>query len=284
MSIRGWLCGVLLTLAPALHALSDGVSVISGAGGNVTVSQGADGVLLIGSFDGVLDAETTAALGGALPRLIVDTDPDDAALSAAGDGAVVLRREGGVVRTSMAALLQREARRPFKTEAAAGRPIIAFASGDSFAFNGDEIGIFRVPSGIVSGACAVLLPSAKTVHLGSLLTPGQYPDIDVGQGGSIAGLISAIGRLINLGTPDTRYLPRNGEAVDREALIAYRDMLSSIRNAVRLAMLRGDSLDKIQHDAPATAAYDAVWGRGAISGPQFLAIVHESLQNPPEDD
>ncbi|MBA4284485.1 MAG: hypothetical protein C0434_03005 [Xanthomonadaceae bacterium] len=284
MSIRSLVGGLLLGLLPTAQALPDGVSVITGAGGNVTASQGADGVLLIGSFDGLLDADTLAALGTTLPRLVIDTDPDDAALSASGDGAVVLRREGGVVRTSVAALLQREARKPFKTETAAGRPIVAFASGDSFPFNGDEIGIFRVPSGIVSGACAVLLPAADTVHLGSLLTPGQYPDIDVGQGGSIAGLIAAIGRLINLGGAETRYLPRAGDAVDREALIAYRDMLSSILNAVRQAMLRGDSLARIQHDAPPTAAYDAAWGQGAISGAQFLAIVHESLQNPPEDD
>jgi cyclase len=274
----------LLVLPLALRALPDGVSVIAGDGGNVTALQGADGLLLIGSFDGRLDAGTVAALGESVPRLVIDTDPDDAALSATGEGAAVLRREGAVVRSSVAALLKREARKPFKTEAAATRPMIAFASGDSFAFNGEEIGIFRVPSGLVSGASAVLLPAARTVHLGSLLTPGQYPDIDVSQGGSIAGLIAAIGRLVNLGTPDTRYLPQRGPALDRDALIAYRDMLATIRNAVRQAMLRGDGLAKIQQDAPPTTAYDAVWGQGAISGPQFIAIVHESLQNPPDDD
>lgn len=284
MSIRSWLFGSLLAMLPAVHALSDGVSVIAGGSGNVTVSQGPDGLLLVGDFEGALDDDTITALGTSLPRLAIDTNPDDAAVSADGDGAVVQRREGSVVRTSMASLLKHDARKPFKTETAAARPIIAFAAGDSFVFNGDEVGIFRVPSGIVSGASAVLFPAAHTVHLGNLLIPGQYPDIDVSQGGSIAGLISAIGRLINLGAPDTRYVPAHGAPVDRDALIAYRDMLSSIRNAVRLAALRGDSLARIQQESPPTAAYDAEWGQGAVSSAQFLAIVFESLQNPPEDD
>ena len=284
MSIRSVVCCALLGLASAAQAVPEGLSVVSGAGGNVSLSQGPDGLLVVGSFDGALDADTLTALDGSLPRLIVDTDPDDAALSATGDGAAVLRREGGVVRTSIAALLKREARKPFKTEVATARPIVAFAAGDSFVFNGDEVGIFRVPSGIVSGASAVLFPAAKTVHLGALLTPGQYPDIDVSQGGSIAGLISAIGRLINVAGPEARYLPQHGPAVDRDTVIAYRDMLATIRNAVRLASIRGDTLEKIIADGPPTAAYDAEWGQGAVSSAQFLAIVFESLQNPPEDD
>lgn len=284
MSFGTLLGCILLGFASVAQALPDGLTTVSGAGGNVTLSQGPDGLLVVGSFDGALDADTLAALGSSLPRLIIDTDPDDAALSATGDGAAVLRREGSTVRTPMGALLKREARKPYKTETAAARPIIAFAAGDSFAFNGDDVGIFRIPSAIVSGASAVLFPAAKTVHLGALLTPGQYPDIDVGQGGSIAGLISAIGRLINIAGPEARFLPQHGGYLDRDALIAYRDMLSTIRNAVRLSALRGDSLEKIQQDAPPTAAYDAEWGQGAVSGAQFLAIVYESLQNPPEDD
>lgn len=284
MLFRHLLLCLSLAAAGAVSALDAGLRVVAGAGGNVTLSNGPDGLLVVGSFDGALDDETRAALSGAVPRLIIDTDPEDAVLSATGEGSVVLRREGEVVRTALPALLNREARKPFRTETADTRPIVAFAAGDSFAFNGDEIGIFRVPSGIVGGASAVLFPAARTIHLGNLLTPGQYPAIDVDQGGSIAGLISAIGRLINLGGPDARYIPARGPALDREALIAYRDLLSTIRNSVRASMQRGDTLDKIRQDDPPTAAYDAQWGQGDVSGEQFLAIVLESLQNPPADD
>lgn len=280
-------CCLLLSLglltANAAAALEDGLSTVVGAAGNVTLSSGPDGLLVVGSFDGVLDEQTLAALGSALPRLVIDTDPDDAALTAAGDGAVVLRRDGETVRAGLGAVLERDARKPFKTEAASARPIVTFAAGDSFAFNGDEVGIFRIPSGLVAGASAVLFPGAATVHLGQLLTPGEYPDIDVGHGGSISGLIAAIGRLINIAGPEARFIPARGPALDRAALIAYRDILSGIRHAMRLAMQRGDSLADIQAQKP-TAAWDAEWGQGAISGAQFTAIVHESLLNPPEDD
>lgn len=284
MLVRRLLPCLSLLVAGPLAALDAGLAVVAGAGGNVTLSNGPDGLLVVGDFDGALDAGTLAALGGAVPRLVIDTDPDDAAVAATGEGSAVLRREGAVVRTSVPALLQRDARKPFRTETAAGRPVVAFAAGDSFAFNGDEVGIFRIPGGIVGGASAVLFPAAKTIHLGHLLTPGQYPAIDVDQGGSIAGLIAAVGRLVNLGGPDTRYVPARGPALDREALIAYRDMLSTVRNAVRAAMQRGTPLAEVQRDAPVTAAYDAEWGQGEISGAQFLALVHDSLLNPPEDD
>lgn len=271
----------LLFLLPFFNAsaLERGVTIIKQPTGNLIVSKGRDGVLVVGDVDIKRPGSIAAILDDEQPRAIVDTDPDAGFIMSRGAGSVLYMANGRLLHATLDGLLKVPAS---KVTAAAPRLIVALADSDTVHLNGDEIGLFRVPSGLVAGACAALFPAAHLLHVGRLYTPGQYPAIDVARGGSISGLISAIGRLINIGGPEVLFVPARGEPVARDQLIAYRDMLSTVRNRVQTAMQRGLTLKQIQA-ARLTADLDARWGGGPIRGADFVARIYASLENPPID-
>lgn len=271
----------LLFLLPFFNAsaLERGVTIIKQPTGNLIVSKGRDGVLVVGDVDIKRPGSIAAILDDEQPRAIVDTDPDAGFIMSRGAGSVLYMANGRLLHATLDGLLKVPAS---KVTAAAPRLIVALADSDTVHLNGDEIGLFRVPSGLVAGACAALFPAAHLLHVGRLYTPGQYPAIDVARGGSISGLISAIGRLINIGGPEVLFVPARGEPVARDQLIAYRDMLSTVRNRVQTAMQRGLTLKQIQA-ARLTADLDARWGSGPIRGADFVARIYASLENPPID-
>lgn len=265
---------LLLPVATAT-ALDRGVTIVKQPAGNLIVSKGRDGLLVVGDID-IKQANVIAAtLGGEVPNAIVDTDPDTGFIMSRSAGSVLYMANGRLLHATLDGALKVPA-------TTSTRLIVALADSDTVHLNDDEVGLFRVPRGVVAGACAALFPAAHLMHIGHLYTPGQYPAIDVGRGGSISGLISAVGRLVNIGGPEVLFVPARGEPVGRDQLIAYRDMLSTIRNRVQAAMQRGQTLKQIQA-ARLTADLDARWERGPIRSNDFVARVYASLLNPPSD-
>ncbi|WP_293391802.1 hypothetical protein [Nevskia sp.] len=270
-----WL--LLFPVATAV-ALDRGVTILKQPTGNLIVSKGRDGLLVIGDVDIKRPALIAATLGGEVPKAIVDTDPDTGFIMSRGDGSVLYMANGRLLHATLDGLLKVPSSK--MSAATPTRLIVALADSDTVHLNGDEIGLFRVQSGLVAGACAALFPAAHLLHVGRLYTPGQYPAIDVARGGSISGLIGAVGRLINIGGPEVQFVPAHGEPVSRDRLIAYRNMLMIVRNRVQAAMQRGQTLKQIQA-ARLTADLDPRWARGPVQGADFVARVHASLLKPP---
>lgn len=284
MMSRLGMAAVVLSLLPVATAaaLERGVTVIKQPAGNLIVSKGRDGVLVVGDVDIRQPGAIAATLDDEVPKAIVDTDPDTGFIVTSGSGSVLHMANGRLQHATLDALLKKPKGRGVVATATSTQMIVALADSDTVGMNGDVIGLFRVPSGIVAGACAALFPSANLLHVGRLYTPGQYPAIDVARGGSISGLIWAVGRLINIGGPEVQFVPARGEPVARDRLIAYRNMLMIVRNRVQAAMQRGQTLKQIQA-ARLTADLDPRWGRGPVRGADFVARVHASLLKPPVD-
>ncbi len=53
----------------------------------------------------------------------------------------------------------------------------------------------------------------------------MYPFIDLDSGGSVAGLIAAVDRMLAIADDKTRIIPGHGKVTDRAGLAAYREML-----------------------------------------------------------
>ncbi|MDP3293865.1 MAG: hypothetical protein Q8M37_03870 [Nevskia sp.] len=276
------MAAVVLLLLPVATAtaLDRGVTILKQPGGNLIVSKGRDGLLVVGDVDIKRPSVIAATLEGEVPKAIVDTDPDAGFIMSRSAGSVLYMANGRLLHATLDRLLKVPASKLPATTST--RLIVALADSDTVHLNGDEIGLFRVPSGLVAGACAALFPAAHLLHVGRLYTPGQYPAIDVARGGSISGLISAVGRLINIGGPEVQFVPARGEPVARDRLIAYRNMLMIVRNRVQAAMRRGQTLKQIQA-ARLTADLDPRWAKGPVQGADFVARVYASLLNPPSE-
>jgi len=74
----------------------------------------------------------------------------------------------------------------------------------------------------------------------------------------------------------TKVIPGHGPLSNKESLMAYRDMLTTIRDRINKHVKAGDPLEKALASAP-TQEFDATWGKGFIKPEAFVKIVYESL-------
>ncbi|HET7797015.1 MBL fold metallo-hydrolase [Nevskia sp.] len=269
--------------------IAGSVSMLEGVGGNIGVSSGPDGIVIIDDQYAVMSDNIRKALQALGPqplKFIVNThwhgDHTGGNEGFGKAGAVIVAHDNVRKRMSTEQFIKAFGLKVPASPAAA-LPVITFAEAVTFHLNGDEISVTHVEAGHTDGDSIVLFKKANVLHTGDLFTNGTYPFIDVSSGGSIDGVIANVGRLINSVDDDTRIIPGHGPLGDRQALIAYRDMLSTVRGRLKAAIQRGDSLAKIQSDKP-TADLDAVWGKGFLKPEQFVAIVHASLLAPPSDN
>jgi glyoxylase-like metal-dependent hydrolase (beta-lactamase superfamily II) len=261
--------------------ITDGVYMLSGYGGNIGVSVGEDGTLLIDDQFGELKDKIDAALSEISPhpvRIIFNTNwhYDHASGNAAfvESGATVIAHEQSRVR------MMSDQRHPdlgisVPPYPAAALPLITINESLTLHFNGDEILVFHIPNAHSDADLAFYFRNANVMHTGDLFFVGGYPYIDVFNGGSIDGTIAAADRLIGMIDEDTKVIPGHGPLTDLAGLQEYREMLSTVRNRVADQIGQGRSLEEIIASNP-TAGFDE--GRDQLVPRElFVEIVYNSL-------
>jgi glyoxylase-like metal-dependent hydrolase (beta-lactamase superfamily II) len=268
--------------------------MLVGAGGNVTASVGLDGIFLV---DSGLE-ETSEALLAAVARLerrlafngvpakpiryVVNTSmrPEhtggNAALTAARPGETdVIAQANTLIR-----LVNREA--PFEM-----LPTETFADGNynlGGTFNGESIRFIHVPAATTDGDVIVYFRGADVISTGDVFSVDEFPQIDVGSGGSIGGVIDALNTILSIAIPDSRseggtlIVPGHGRLADSADVGAYRDMLTIIRDQVQYLIDSGMTLNQVQAARP-TLGYDRRFGSqdGAGHTEAFVEAVYRSL-------
>jgi glyoxylase-like metal-dependent hydrolase (beta-lactamase superfamily II) len=122
----------------------------------------------------------------------------------------------------------------------------------------------------------VYFKEADVLALGDTFWNGFYPYIDNEDGGSIDGAIKWADKAVARTTDHTIVIPGHGPVGSRTELIAFRDMLVTVRSNVAALKRQGKSLDEIVAAKP-TAAFDAVWGNFVFNGAQFTKMVYAGL-------
>ena len=257
-----------------------GLNVIAGAGGNIVVWSGVDGVVLVDtglatSSAALVDAVTR--ISAAPVRFVINTnshaDHTGGNEAFARKGAVVIGRES---------LHEQGGRDPAAPgdngDALLARPVITTNDALALHLNGERLDIVHVADAHTSADIVVRWNDADVVDLGDIYWSGQYPDITVESGGSLAGTVAAIEAVLARSHARTVVIPRHGPASNRAELAAYRDMLVAIGRKVREAVEKGMGIEEILAAKP-TAEFDAKFGRpGAIVAPEeFVRSVYRDL-------
>src|SRR5262245_41409904 len=112
--------------------------------------------------------------------------------------------------------------------------------------------------------------------MGDLMSNGSYPIIDESSCGSLRGMIQAIERLLGLVNPNTLVVPGHGAIGNRQTLLGFRDMLRTIEDRVQSLLASQSSVPEIMAAAP-TRDFDAIWGRGYVTGEVFLRMILAGL-------
>jgi len=264
------------------QAVAPGISMLVGAGGNIGVFSGADGVVLIDDQYAPLTPKIRAAVGAisdAPIRFVLDThwhhDHTGGNVNLTGAGALIVAQDNVRMRLSTDQLLA--ATDPNATpNTPAALPIVTFDRSVSFYLNGDTMKAVHFPHAHTDGDAIVFFEKANVVHMGDCFFNGNYPFIDLESGGSIDGMIAAVQAVLAGTDAETRFIPGHGPLGDRGALEAYHSMLLGARAKVAALVRAGKSLEEVQAAKP-TAAWDGVWGKGWIKPDKFVEEVYAGV-------
>jgi cyclase len=283
---------VELTVLP----VQGNVYMLAGAGGNISVQIGDEGVLLVDTQFAPLVprimAEVRKLSRGPI-RFIVNTHdhPDHVGGNAA---LVELIAPSALEPLQVIAhdnALARLSNPPAGTDATppGGLPADSyFTPTKDFHFNGEAVVLYHAPNAHTDGDTIVLFRESDVVSTGDLFTPGGFPFIDRSRGGSVQGLIAGLNQVLHLTVPaktqerGTYVIPGHGRICDEADVVEFRDMIVIVRDRVAAMIERGMTLPQIKAARP-TLDYDAEYGRpgGFVTADAFVETVYASLAEQP---
>jgi cyclase len=278
-----------LTLMP----VQGNVSMLVGAGANITLHTGKDGVLLVDTPSAALVPELLAEVRRVTDRPIrylVNTslDAEHIGGNAALIGPAAGRGTGGAPfgtigfnRPAIVAhenVLNRLSASQPPTPAAALPTTTYYLASMDFSFNGEPVVILHAPRAHTDGDSIVWFRRSDVLAVGDLVRLDRYPDIDVARGGSVDGLIAALDRIVEITVPErlqdggTRVIIGHGRLCNEADVVEYRDMVAIIRDRVADLVKKGQTLEQVRAARP-TRDYDTRYG----SGDAITEAVYRSL-------
>jgi glyoxylase-like metal-dependent hydrolase (beta-lactamase superfamily II) len=256
--------------------------MLVGQGGNLGVSYGPNGTLLIDDQFAPLSDKILAALAkleSAPLRYVVNThwhgDHIGGNLNMASAGAAIVAHDNVRVRMSQdqfsAALGRKSPASP-----AQALPVISFARDVTFHFNGQVIHVVHVDPAHTDGDSLIFFEGKNVVHMGDTYFNGFYPFVDFSTGGEPRGMVAAVDLVLARIDDETQIIPGHGPLSDRLALLAYREMLNTNCDRIAAAIATGKSVEEVVAMKP-TADFDAKWGKGFLAPDQFVQILYRGL-------
>ncbi|HYI39074.1 MAG TPA: MBL fold metallo-hydrolase [Allosphingosinicella sp.] len=269
-----------------VEKIAPGVAVLFGAGGNIGLSYGPDGNIIVDDQYAPMSDRILAAVATVDPdpvRFVVNThwhgDHTGGNEAMGSRGAVILAHSN--VRTRMSSE-QFIAAMGSKVPAspAGALPVVTFEDGVTLHLNGDTLHVVHVAHAHTDGDSLVHWQKANVLHMGdTFFHKASFPFIDLSSGGSIDGLIAAADKGLAWSNAATRIIPGHGPVASRSELAAYRAMLADVRSKVAAGIAAKRTLPQIQATKPA-GGYGMP--EGFIKPDQFVAFVHESLTKKPK--
>jgi|TARA_B110000037_G_scaffold69665_1_gene84228 cyclase len=235
------------------HHVAGSVYYLEGRGGNIGLSIGEDGIIMIDDQFAPLTEKIVAAirsLSDGEIRFLINThvhgDHTGGNENLGNMGVLILARDEIRVRLAQQA-------------PAAALPVLTYSDAITIHLNGEEVYAFPVPPAHTDGDTFIHFKDSDVVHTGDVFRTTAFPVIDTNNGGTLKGTLEALGRLIGIAGPNTKILPGHGVVSNREDVMGFRDMVLDVSGQVEDLMARNMSYDQVARADP-TAAYNAQYG------------------------
>ena len=260
--------------------VSGSVYMLEGSGGNIGVSVGVDGILIVDDEFAPLAEKIKAALktlGEGKLKFILNTHWH---ADHTGGNAPLGKEATIIAHDNVRKRLSTEQRLEFfkQTVPAAPKealPVITFDQSLSVHFNGEEIKVIHFPHGHTDGDSVIFFTTSNVVHMGDDFFAGRFPFVDLDSGGSVQGMAKNVGEIIPKLPAGVKLIPGHGPISTIDDLKAYHRMLLETTEIVRKKIAAKKSLEQVKKEG-LPAAWKS-WGEGFVKTDQWLELVYRSL-------
>lgn len=242
------------------------------SGGNIGVSVGADGVVLVDDKFSPLAPKVEAAVKSISDkpvRFVLNThyhgDHTDGNKAFAAKATIIAHENSR----------KRIMARTEEPTPASALPIVTFEQGLTIHMNGEDIRALHLPPGHTDTDVVVFFTQSNVAHLGDHFFNGMFPYIDVDGGGGVKGMIANIEKLLVDLPDDASLIPGHGPVGGKGELRAFLEMLKGTSEIVDKGIKAGKSARKLKSEK-ALSRYTS-WGNGYFTQDQFIDMLYKDL-------
>jgi cyclase len=258
------------------------VYMLEGAGGNIGVSAGDDGIAIVDDQFAPLAKKIKEALKGISDKpvkFVLNThfhgDHTGGNAEFGVDGTIVAHenvrkrlKDGGKV-----------AGNEVKAAAKTALPVITFEEGAVVHFNGEDIRAVHFPHGHTDGDSVIFFKEANVVHMGDDFVTYGFPFVDVSSGGSVSGMISACEKVLGMAGADAKIIPGHGPLSAPSDMRKFVDMLKTTRGLVAQGLKDGKNASQMKADH-LLAKYEDL-GKGFIKTDKWIEVLCQDISSKP---
>jgi cyclase len=268
--------------------LGDGVYMLEGAGGNITVALGTSGIIMVDGQYAPLHDKIKAAIAAVsnLPvKYLINThyhgDHTGGNEGFAKDGATIVAQVH--VKNRLAAGTTNGLTGVKTPPAPPGAlPTDTYEVFSKVRLPGRVADLKHIRNAHTDGDTYVWFKTANVLATGDTFTNGRYPNIDFANGGNIKGMIAAADVYLKLTNAKSRIVPGHGPIADKAALVEYRTMLVTARDRMAALVKDGKSEADVVAAKP-FADLDKKWAPTELASTNFIRVVYNSLAKPAEE-
>jgi len=258
-----------------------GVAVLFGNGGNIGVSHGEDGTLIVDDQFAPLVPKIQAAIAGlgASPvKYLVNThwhfDHAGGNEPFGQAGAIIVAQTRVRDRLAAGGTVAGNDSPPAPK---AALPVVTYAHSLTFHLNGDTIDVIHTGGGHTDGDSLVYWRKANVLHTGDMMMKGAgFPFVDLSSGGNVIRLITSLDQAIAMTDADTVIIPGHGPLADRADLIAWRGMIATAVDRVQALRSAGRTLEQAKAAKPVAGLADT--SNSFFPEDQFVEAIWGSLE------
>jgi len=256
------------------------VYMLEGSGGNIGVSVGPDGILIVDDQFAPLADKIKAALktlGEGKLKFILNTHYHG---DHTGANAAFGREAPIIAHTNVRQRLSTEQvskffKRTTPAQPKEALPVITFDNSVSVFFNDEEIKVIHFPHSHTDGDSVIFFTGSNVVHMGDNFFNPRFPVVDLEAGGNVIGMTKTVGEILTRLPAGVKIIPGHGPLSDVEGLKQFHRMLVETTDIVRKKKKAGKTLAQIK--AEGLPEEWKPWGAGYIKTDVWLELVYDSL-------
>lgn len=258
--------------------ITDRIYMLTGDGGNIGVSTGEDGVLIIDDqFAAVAGKiqDALRALGSDKPRFLINTHwhgDHTNGNEVFGQFSTIISQNNVRKRLSVESKVLGEIVKPAPKVAL---PVITFENAISIYFNGEELKVIHFPNGHTDGDSVIFFTGSNVVHMGDDFFRDKFPFVDLDNGGSVQGMTKSVGEIITRLPADVKIIPGHGALSSLQDLKNFHQMLIETTDIIQKGLAAGKTLDTLKKEGMPPKYKD--WGTGFIKTDVWIETVYNSL-------